>query len=643
MLHEDPATAGALRQAWRHLRPHRRLLTAALAATVASTAAVVGIAPVIGRGVDAVIARDRTALWWTVGGLIVLVLARLLLLRWSEVLLARAGERVVQDLRDLVVERLAGAPLRFVEAHRTGDLLRRATGEIADLALFIREQLPNLLGIGLTVVLTTVLLIVYSPLLSLVLVVLFIPAAVAVVRWFDQVARTAFGRQASADATMTATFTETLAASEALVVVGRPGEWVERFRRDNDELLRASNRTIGAQNRLELFSLLEGLATAVLLLLSVWLARSGHLGVGTVVVFVLATRNLFEGLAGLSRLIGQLQTARVGVARLADLLEATDATGTDAPGTDSAAIDLPATAASATAVSATAVSATAASATGAPASDAPTAGGGAVSLPPRGELAATDLRFGYGTDEDAQVLRGVSVRFPSGDRAGLVGTTGSGKTTLAKLLCGLYEPDAGVVTFGGVDLSTVSPEEIRRHVVLVPQQVHIITGSLAENLALAPGEPDRAAMERAVEVLGLTEWVAGLPGGLDASLGARGELLSAGERQIVGLVRAALVDPPVLVLDEATADLDPDVARRLETAVEHLRPGRTLIVIAHRQATIDRLPRRVRLVSGRLVAGDTAGETAGDVRGAVGGDVLVDAGHSVPSQLQSDPIVSDPA
>ncbi|EFC79456.1 ABC transporter related protein [Parafrankia sp. EUN1f] len=628
MLHEDPATAGALRQAWRYLRPHRRLLTVALAATVASTAAVVGIAPVIGRGVDAVIARDRTALWWTVGGLIVIVLARLLLLRWSEVLLARAGERVVQDLRDLVVERLAGAPLRFVEAHRTGDLLRRATGEIADLALFIREQVPNLLGIGLTLVLTTVLLIVYSPLLSLVLVVLFIPAAVGVIRWFDQVARTAFGRQASADAAMTATFTETLAAGEALVVVGRPGEWVERFRRDNDELLRASNRTIGAQNRLELFSLLEGLATAVLLLLSVWLARSGHLGVGTVVVFVLATRNLFEGLAGLSRLIGQLQTARVGVARLADLLEATDSPGTDAPGTDSPAIDLPATAASAM---------------DAPASDAPTAGGGGVSLPPRGELAATDLRFGYGTDEDAQVLRGVSVRFPSGDRAGLVGTTGSGKTTLAKLLCGLYEPDEGVVTFGGVDLSTVSPEEIRRHVVLVPQQVHIITGSLAENLALAPGEPDRAAMERAVEVLGLTEWVAGLPGGLDASLGARGELLSAGERQIVGLVRAALVDPPVLVLDEATADLDPDVARRLETAVEHLRPGRTLIVIAHRQATIDRLPRRVRLVSGRLVAGDTAGDVAGDVRGDVAGDVLVDAGHSVPSQLQSDPIVSDPA
>ncbi|OAA24377.1 ABC-type multidrug transport system, ATPase and permease component [Frankia sp. EI5c] len=592
LLTEEPDTAGALRRGWVYLRPHRALLALALLVTVASTAAVVGIAPVVGRGVDAVIDRDRTALWWSVGALAVVVLARLLLLRWSELLLARAGERVVQDLRDLVVERLAGAPLRFVEAHRTGDLLRRATGEIADLALFIREQVPNLLGIGLTVVLTTILLIVYSPLLALMLIVLFLPAAFAVIWWFNRVAGRAFGRQATADAAMTATFTETLAASEALVVVGRPGEWVERFRRDNDELLRASNGTIGAQNRLELFNLLEGLATAALLLLSVWLARAGHLGVGAVVVFVLATRNLFEGIAGLSRLIGQLQTARVGVARLIDLLDATDTSATGS---------------SATETSATGSSATETSASGVPA-DSASAGGG--SLPARGELAATELRFGYGTAGD-DVLRGVSVSFPAGDRAGLVGTTGSGKTTLAKLLCGLYQPDSGAVTFGGVDLSTVSPAEIRSRIVLVPQQVHIITGSLAENLALAPGEPDRAAMERAVTALGLGEWVSGLPGGLDASVGARGELLSAGERQIVGLLRAALVDPPVLVLDEATADLDPEVARRLETAVEHLRPGRTLIVIAHRQSTIDRLPRRVGLAAGRIVTADHAPSVPG--------------------------------
>ncbi|OHV22423.1 ABC transporter [Parafrankia soli] len=585
LLADEPDVRGAARCALRHLRPHRRILVLAIMGTIASTASLVAIAPVVGRGVDAVLAHDRTALWVSVALLVVVVLARLLLLRWSEVVLARAGERIVHDLRDLVVERLASAPLRFVEAHRTGDLLRRATGEIADLSLFIREQLPNLLGLALTVVLTTAVLIVYSPLLSLVLVLLFLPAAVGVIRWFNASAKVVFGRQAAADAAMTATFTETLAAGEALVVAGRPGEWVNRFRRDNDELLRASNATVGAQNRLELFNLLEGLATAVLLLLSVWLARAGHLGVGTVVVFVLATRNLFDGMMGLSRLVGELQTAKVGLARLADLLGATEA--------------------------------------------AQTAAARAV-LPSRGELVANGVRFGYAEGDD--VLRGVSVRFPAGDRAGLVGSTGSGKTTLAKLLCGLYQPDAGLVTFGGVDLRTVPAAEIRRRIVLVPQQVHIITGTLAENLALAPGEPDRAAMERAVEALGLTEWVAGLSGGLDASVGSRGELLSAGERQLVGLVRAALVDPPVLLLDEATADLDPAVARRLETAVERIRPGRTLIVIAHRQSTIDRLPRRVRLASGLIVAGDVAGVVAG---------VVDEPGFSVPGQPQNGHVTTD--
>ncbi|WP_374487262.1 ATP-binding cassette domain-containing protein [Frankia sp. AgB1.9] len=258
----------------------------------------------------------------------------------------------------------------------------------------------------------------------------------------------------------------------------------------------------------------------------------------------------------LSGLAGQAQLARTGLARLTDLLDAL-----------------------------------------APAGRAPAELLTGTELPARGDLVADGLSFGYA--EGADVLRDVSVTFPSGDRAGLVGVTGSGKTTLAKLLTGLYQPDVGTVRYGGVDLRLADPDQIRARIVLIPQQVHIITGTLAENLALAPGEPDRAAMERAVELLGLGDWTARL-GGLDADVGTRGSRLSAGERQIVGLLRAALVDPPVLLLDEATADLDPDAARRLETAVERLRPGRTLVVIAHRPTTIERLPRIVRVESGRL-------------------------------------------
>jgi ATP-binding cassette subfamily B protein len=304
------------------------------------------------------------------------------------------------------------------------------------------------------------------------------------------------------------------------------------------------------------FAMIEGLATAALLLLSVWLVRGGHLGVATVVVFVVATRNLYESQLTLSGLAGQAQLARVGLARLSDLLEA---------------LPVPAE---------------------------PTAATARLQLPARGDLVAEGLRFGY--VDGADVLRDVSVSFPSGDRAGMVGVTGSGKTTLAKLLAGLYRPDVGTVHYGGIDLRAASAQQLRERIVLIPQQVHIITGTLAENLALTPGAPDREAMTRAVDLLGLSDWVARRPGGLDADLGARGERLSAGERQIVGLLRAALVDPAVLLLDEATADLDPDAAHRLETAVERLRPGRTLIVIAHRPTTIERLPRIVKVQDGQL-------------------------------------------
>ncbi len=558
-LTEEPSTRGIFRRCWPYVRPHRGVMIGALAASVASTSAVVAIAPAIGWGVDAVTGRHRSQLWWAVVVLVGLILARLVLLRWSEVLLSRAGERTIRALRDLVVERLAGAPLRFVEAHRTGDLLRRSTGEIADLTLFFRDQLPILLSVGLTIVLTTVILLVYSWLLALLLIVLFVPMAIAVVAWFNRGAPAAFGGQAAADARMTATFTETLTAHEALVAPGRPQEWIRRFRAENDTLLASNERAIGVQTRLELFGLLEGLATAALLLLSVWLVRAGQLSVGTVVVFVVATRNLFESMLTLSSLAGQAQVARVGLARLVDLLDAL------------------------------------------PAGDAePSAGpgGSAVELPARGDLVAEGLHFAYG--DRGAVLRDISVAFPVGDRAGLVGVTGSGKTTLAKLLSGLYEPDAGTVRFAGTDLRTVPAARVRERIVLIPQQVHIITGTLAENLALAPGAPDRAAMARAVDQLGLADWVDRREGGLDAELGARGERLSAGERQIVGLLRAALVDPPVLLLDEATADLDPEIAERLENAVERLRDGRTLIVIAHRPATIERLPRTLRIDAGRL-------------------------------------------
>ncbi|GAA3046626.1 ABC transporter ATP-binding protein [Actinokineospora globicatena] len=559
-LDEAPPTKGVLRRFWPHLRPHRWRIGAALLTTAAATAAVVGIAPVIGSGVDAVLGKDSDGLWTAVFVLIGLTLARLVLLAMAELQLTSVGERVVRHLRELVVDRLAGAPLRFIEAHRTGDLLRRSTGEVAELAQFVRASLPDLLGAVISLSMTIIVLLAYSWLLTVILLAVFLPAAVLVLRWFERDADDAFGDQAAAEATMAAQFTEFVAAGETLRLGGGVRARLRRFGKSNDEALRAANRSVAVQNRLETMSLLEGLSTAVLLLLGVWFVTSGQISVGTVVVFVLATKNLFEGVLNLSELLAEMQLARVGLARLLDLLGATER-----PSRQSAAI----------------------------------------APPPRAELSTSDL--GYAYIGGSEVLHDVSVSFAEGDRAGLVGQTGSGKTTLAKLLSGLYTPDRGQVTYGGVDLADLDEADLRGKLVLVPQQVHLVDGTIADNLALAPTAPTRADMVAAVHSLGLDDWVASLPDGLDTVVGRRGDRLSAGERQILGLVRASLVDPAVLILDEATADIDPETSARLERAVDRLHTGRTLIVIAHREATIERLPRVVTLAGGRVVQEERAG------------------------------------
>ncbi|MFF4214831.1 ABC transporter ATP-binding protein [Streptomyces nondiastaticus] len=566
LLDEQPDERRVLRRAAPYLRPHRRALAVAVVVGLADSAALVAVAPLIGRATDALLADDRGGLLAAAAVLVLLAVLQLGLARAGELLLAKAGENVVRSLREKCVENLASAPLRFLESHRTGDLLRRTTGEVAALASFVRMHLRNLVSATATLLFTLVVLFGYSWQLALVQLAVFVPLTLLVMRWFQRSAPRAFGGKAAAEATVAATFTETLNVREALQSArGLPG-WLRRFDRENAAAVGAARRAIRVENRIDLVGLIEGFALVVLLLVGGWSVSRGAMGVGTVVVFVLASRNLFDSFSDISQLVGEVQTARTGLARLLDLLAATDRPADEAPRKEGSAE------------------------------------GSAAELPLRGELACEGL--GYAYRDGTEVLRGVSLSFPVGDRSGVVGETGSGKTTLSKLLCGLYAPDRGVVRFAGVDLRDIPEAELRRRVVLVPQEVRMVTGTVAANLELVHSAPGRAAMERAVAELGLEDWLRDL-GGLDAEVGVRGSRLSAGERQIVGLLRAALADPAVLVLDEATADIDPVTAGRLEHALDGMRGDRTIVVVAHRPATIARLPRVIALDGGR-VAGTMA-------------------------------------
>ncbi|MBB5851035.1 ABC transporter ATP-binding protein [Amycolatopsis umgeniensis] len=556
VLSERPEQKGVLRRAWPFLKPHRAILSLAIGLGTAATLALTLIPSVVGWAVERVAQKDLAGLYTAAGVFAALVLARLILLRTGEIWLARAGERVVASLRDLVVSRLATAPLRFLETQRSGDLLRRSTAEIADLASFVRADLPDLLSVTGYLIFTTVLLLLYSWQLTLVVVLVFIPLSVLIMRWFQRGATTAFAAEAAAQGAVAATYREGIQARELLTSRGAEQQWRDRFDRDKETLRRTTLRSEFVVLRTGGVTLAQALADATILVVGGGLVLAWGMPLSTVAVFVVAMRQLFDSTNQLTNLIGQLQTSRVGLARLLNLLDTTERP--------------------------------------------PRTGNGTV-LPERGTLEASGLRFSY--VDGISVLNDVSCTFPPGARTGLVGPTGSGKTTLAKILAGLYPTDGGTVRYSGIPLDEIAPDELRSRIMLVPQRVHVVTGTLRENFRLVPEPPPDDRIDWALERLGLREWVARLPEGLDTPVSAAADTLSAGERQLIGLVRAALVDPAVLILDEATADVDPETGDRIERALDRLHADRSLIIIAHRQSTIDRLPRAVRLDAGRVTVG----------------------------------------
>jgi ABC-type multidrug transport system fused ATPase/permease subunit len=226
---------------------------------------------------------------------------------------------------------------------------------------------------------------------------------------------------------------------------------------------------------------------------------------------------------------------------------------------------------------------------------------------PSAELSARTVQFAYENGPD--VLHGIDLTVRPGERVAIVGRTGSGKSTLARLLSGVYRPRAGSVDISGIPLDQISPHELRKHVVLVTQEQYIFGGSLRENLELSASRSGRGAQTEAhdrelwsaLETVGASDWVAGLPEKLDTPVGASGEHLTDAQAQQLALARLLLADPPVLILDEATSQMDPGSARHLERALATVLEDRTVIAIAHRLHTAHDADRIVVMEDGRIV------------------------------------------
>ena len=387
----------------------------------------------------------------------------------------------------------------------------------------------------------------YSWKLSLLVLLAFVPAILSLM-WVQPRVRKAYQRVRSLMGDLLASTSEQLVGIATIRSYGVQQRMRNRLGAQIDEILDAE-RKASKLSALNFSSTVIGqsIATGLALIGGTALALNGEMSVGTVVAFPFLVYTFAGPLMWIIEMLAELQRAMVGWRRVIELVDE-EVTVAD-PGTAGTPIPHG-----------------------------------------HGELDIRGVRLTYAGGPE--VLKGIDLTVPSGKRIALVGQTGSGKTTLARLMARFIDPDAGVISVGGIDLRDVPMDSLRRSVAVVPQEGFLFDGSIRSNLAYAlPGanaEDLARRAEAAFESLGLESWIATLPEGLDTHVGPRGELLSAGERQLVSIARAYLRDPDLLILDEATSAVDPATEVRISRALEGLMQGRTAVVIAHRLSTAER-------------------------------------------------------
>ncbi len=565
----DRRQAGALvRRLVPMLRPYRRETVRAIALVVLSTVAALAMPWFVKYGIDeGIVKRDKAVLFRAVLANIVTAVLAYVVSRRLIMNLSRAGEGLLRDLRNRVFRHLTGLSMTFFDRSKAGVLVSRMTSDVDSLAELVQFGLIQLISNILLLAFSMVALALVSWQLLLVCLVA-LPFVVGASVKFQRDANRAYLHVRDAIASTLSRLQEGIAGVRVIQAFAREEEQVRRFRTDSEHLLEAHMRSVWVQSwYLPVIELAGFGTTAVAIGVGGWMAIQGSIPVGSIVFFVLTLNNLFEPVNQLSQLFNTVQSAGAGLRKLFGLLD----TGSDVP-------ERP----------------------------------GAVDLPVGGVLAVDAVTFAYGASDGADaegdpggegpiVLDGVSVEVAPGEKLALVGPTGAGKSTLAKLMARFYDPRSGSVTFGGVDLRDATLSSLRDRIVVIPQEGFLFAGSIRENVRIArPGASD-AEVDDALRAVGAYERFAALAEGLDTPVRERGARLSAGERQLVSLARAALVDPAVLVLDEATSSLDPGTEHAVELALARLMEGRTVVVIAHRLSTSERADRVGVVADGQLV------------------------------------------
>lgn len=551
-----------IRRLVRYLRPVRSDLTLGALGMIIRSISTVALPVLVGMATDALIGIGGTDRL----NIAVLFVVGVVALGWGgryleELFLGYVGQKILYRVRTEMFDHLQRLSLRFFDQNKVGRIMSRVQNDVQQIQELLATGMLNVVFSAITLVAIACIMLIMNTRLALLTLTVVPALAIAAFIW-QKYARQAFIKVRRAIATVNAQLQEGIAGVRVTQSLSREELNAEQFEHVNREHYSANIRAARLQAAMwPMVEILTALGTALVIYFGGRQVLAGEMTAGVLVAFMLYVRRFFEPVLELTMEYVEIQRAMASGARIFELLdvepEIRDASQ-------------------------------------------------AVELPPAKEIRFKGVSFGYGPR--VEVLHGIDLTINAGETVAIVGRTGAGKSSLANLMTRFYEVDHGEVTIDGYDVNSVTQQSLRHQIGVVTQDPFLFSGTIEDNIRYGRLEASSEDIIQAAKTAYAHHFISRLEQGYDTQVGERGENLSAGQRQLVCLARAILANPPILVLDEATSNVDTNAERLMQKSLRRLMRGRTCLIIAHRLSTVTNADRIVVMDQGRIIESGTHDE-----------------------------------